>query len=165
VDRLGFKKASVVADLASGATVAAIPLLYHTIGLAFWQLLVLVFAGGFLDARGLSARQSIVPDLARRAGMRIERANFAFEGIAHFSSLLGPPLAGILIITLTPSNVLIVDAASFAFSAAVVGALVPSPATRGVEEGAGEAGGPVATSPTSPRASSSSVGIGFFSPT
>ncbi|MBA3492511.1 MAG: hypothetical protein H0T55_10660 [Rubrobacteraceae bacterium] len=36
VDRLGFKRTSVVADLASGATVAAIPLLHHTVGLAFW---------------------------------------------------------------------------------------------------------------------------------
>jgi hypothetical protein len=28
VDRLGFKRASVLADIASGATVAAVPLLY-----------------------------------------------------------------------------------------------------------------------------------------
>ncbi len=43
VDRLGFKRASVLADLASGATVAAIPLLYLAGLLAFWQFLVLVF--------------------------------------------------------------------------------------------------------------------------
>lgn len=50
VDRLGFKRASIVADLAGAVTVALIPLLYQTIGLAFWQLLMLVFLGGFLDA-------------------------------------------------------------------------------------------------------------------
>src|SRR5690242_19408119 len=38
VDRLGFKRTSVLADLANGATVAAVPLLYFTIGLSFWQL-------------------------------------------------------------------------------------------------------------------------------
>src|ERR687885_42443 len=42
VDRLGFRTTSVAADLASAATVAAIPALYLTVGLAFWQLLVLV---------------------------------------------------------------------------------------------------------------------------
>jgi MFS family permease len=78
VDRLGFKQASIVADLAGAVTVALIPLLYHTTGLAFWQLLVLVFLGGFLDAPGHTARQSLVPDLAGRARMRIERANAAF---------------------------------------------------------------------------------------
>jgi MFS family permease len=130
VDRLGFKRASIVADLAGAATVALIPLLYHTTGLAFWQLLVLVFLGGFLDAPGHTARQSLVPDLAGRARMRIERANAAFQGIQHASFLLGPPLAGVLIAVFTPSNVLWIDAATFVVSAALVSALVPSVAAR-----------------------------------
>jgi MFS family permease len=67
VDRIGFKQASIVVDLAGALTVASIPLLYHTTGLSFWQLLVLVFLGGFLDAPGHTARQSLVPDLAGRA--------------------------------------------------------------------------------------------------
>ena len=126
VDRLGFKRTSIVADLAGAVTVALMPLLYYTVGLAFWQLLVLVFLGGFLDAPGHTARQSLVPDLAGRAGMRIERANSAFQGIQHASFLLGPPLAGVLIALLTPGNVLWIDAATFVFSAALVAALVPS---------------------------------------
>jgi MFS family permease len=126
VDRLGFKRASIVADLAGAVTVALIPLLYYTTGLAFWQLLVLVFLGGFLDAPGHTARQSLVPDLAGRARMRIERANAAFQGIQHASFLLGPPLAGVLIALFTPSNVLWIDAATFAVSAALVSALLPS---------------------------------------
>ena len=48
VDRLGYKRTSVLGDIASGATVALIPLLYHTVGLAFWELLALVFLGGLL---------------------------------------------------------------------------------------------------------------------
>ena len=36
VDRLGFRRTSVLADLASCASVAAIPLLHNTVGLAFW---------------------------------------------------------------------------------------------------------------------------------
>src|SRR5215208_7975706 len=124
VDRIGFKRTSVVADLAGAVTVALIPLLYYTIGLAFWQLLVLVFLGGFLDAPGHTARQSLVPDLAGRARMRIERANAAFQGIQHAAFLLGPPLAGVLIALFTSGNVLWIDAATFVFSAALVSVLL-----------------------------------------
>jgi MFS family permease len=130
VDRLLFKRASIVADLAGAVTVALVPLLYHTVGLLFWQLLVLVFLGGFLDAPGHTARQSLVPDLAERAGMGIERANSLFQGIQFASLLLGPPLAGLLISLLAPGNVLWIDAATFVVSAALVAALVPTPAPR-----------------------------------
>ena len=127
VDRIGFKRTSIVADLAGAVTVALVPLLYHTVGLLFWQLLVLVFLGGFLDAPGHTARQSLVPDLAGRAGMGIERANSAFQGIQFASLLLGPPLAGLLITLFALGNVLWIDAATFVVSAALVATLVPVP--------------------------------------
>ncbi|MDQ4058578.1 MAG: MFS transporter, partial [Actinomycetota bacterium] len=56
VDRLGYKRASVIADLTSGFTVALIPLLYVTVGLPFWLLGALVFLGALLDAPGSTAR-------------------------------------------------------------------------------------------------------------
>src|SRR5215203_763916 len=127
VDRLGFKRTSIVSDLAGAITVALIPLFHLTIGLAFWQLLVLVFLGGFLDAPGHTARQSLVPDLAGRSGMGIERANSAFQGIQFASLLLGPPLAGLLITLFAPGNVLWIDAATFVVSAALIATLVPAP--------------------------------------
>jgi MFS family permease len=126
VDHMGFKRASIVADLAGAVTVALIPLLYHTVGLLFWQLLALVSLGGFLDAPGHTARQSLVPGLAGRAGVGIERANSAFQGIQHTSFLCGPPLAGVLIAIFAPGNVLWIDAATFVVSATLVAALVPS---------------------------------------
>jgi MFS family permease len=135
VDRMGFKRTSIVADLAGAVTVALIPLLHHTIGLSFWQLLALVLLGGFLDAPGHTARQSLVPDLAGRAGMGIERANAAFQGIQHASFLLGPPLAGLLIASFSPGNVLWIDAATFVVSAALVAGLVPSASRSGTAAG------------------------------
>jgi MFS family permease len=140
VDRAGFRRASIVADLAGAVTVASIPLLYHTVGLLFWQLLVLVFLGGFLDAPGHTARQSLVPDLAWRAGMGIERANSAFQAIQHASFLFGPPLAGLLIASFAPEGVLWIDAATFVFSAALVAALVPRLVPRSGTAGVRRAG-------------------------
>jgi MFS family permease len=132
VDRLGFKRTSIVADLAGAVTVALIPLLYHTVGISFWQLLALVFLGGLLDAPGHTARQSLVPDLAGRAVMGIERANAIFQGIQHASFLMGPPLAGLLIFWLSPGNVLWIDAATFVVSAALVAGLVSPVAPRSI---------------------------------
>jgi MFS family permease len=126
VDRLGFKRTSVLADLASGLTVAAIPLLGHTVGLAFWQLLALTFLGALLDAPGGTARGSLLPDLAVAAAVPLERANAASQTVQGLASLLGPPLAGLLIVAVGPSDVLWLDAATFAVSAGLVATLVPA---------------------------------------
>ncbi len=56
VDRLGFRRASVVSDLASAAGVALIPLLYETVGLPFWALLALVFLAGLMTTPGGTER-------------------------------------------------------------------------------------------------------------
>lgn len=126
VDRLGLKRTSIVADLASGITVALIPLLYHTVGLSFGGLLVLAFLGALLDAPGRSARAGLMPDLAELANMRLERANSAFSAVRSMANLAGPLLAGVLISIMGPSQVLWVDAVTFAVSATLVTMAVPS---------------------------------------
>ena len=126
VDRLGFKRTSIVSDILSGVTVAAIPLLHTTIGLAFWQLLLLVLIGTVLDAPGRTARQSLFPDVALSSGVRLERANAAAQTIWRLSFLLGPPLGGVLIGLIGTSNVLWLDAASFAVSSLLVGLALPA---------------------------------------
>jgi MFS family permease len=130
VDRLGFKRTSILADLASGLTVAAIPLLHATVGLAFWHLLVLTFLGALLDAPGGTARESLLPDLAATGRVPLERVNGASGTIQALAGLAGPPLAGLLVVALGPSNVLWLDAATFAASALLVAALVPAPAVE-----------------------------------
>jgi MFS family permease len=70
VDRLGFRAASIVADLASSAAVAAIPLLAATVGVEIWQLMILVFAGALLDAPGATARATLFPTSSRSPGCR-----------------------------------------------------------------------------------------------
>lgn len=136
VDRLGFKRMAVVADIVSGLMVALVPLLHLTIGLEFWQLLVLIFLGALLDAPGMSARNSMLPEFAGLAGMRLERANAAEQSISRFSFLFGAPLAGLLIALVGVTHVLWLNAASFIISAAMLVALVPDVSTA--IEGAAE---------------------------
>ncbi len=134
VDRTGFRRMSILADLASGLAVAMIPLLNRTIGIHFWELMLLVFLGSLFDAPGSTARQSLLPDLAEMAQIPLERANAVYVGIERGSLLFGPPLAGILIALLSAGDVLWVDAATFAFSAIAIVIAIPSPAAKPVGE-------------------------------
>ncbi|CAN5307175.1 macrolide resistance MFS transporter Mrx(A) [soil metagenome] len=134
VDRLGFKRMSVVSDIASGATVACIPLLHLTVGIQFWQLLALVFLGALLDTPGVTARRSMLPDLAEQAGMRLERANAITSSIQRFATLVGPPAAGLLIAVMGASNILWLNAGTFLISAALVKLFIPD-VKREADEG------------------------------
>jgi MFS family permease len=124
IDRLGYKRTSIIADLASGVTVTLIPLLHFTVGLQFWQLMVLVFLGALLDAPGSTARAALIPELAALAGMPIERATSASQVIERSSRLVGAPLVGVLIALMGTANVLWLDAVSFFTSAAIVALLI-----------------------------------------
>ncbi|HEY7340301.1 MAG TPA: MFS transporter [Ktedonobacterales bacterium] len=126
VDRLGFRWASVLSDLASAICVGLIPLLYETVGLPFWALLTLVFLAGLLTTPGATARAAMTPDLADLAHVRMERATAASDGATRLSRFIGAPLAGLLIVFIGSGNLLWIDAASFAFSALVIGRLVPT---------------------------------------
>jgi len=126
VERLGYKRTSVVGDLLSGLTILLVPLLYHTIGLAFWELLALVFIGSLLRAPGNTAHITLLPSLAELAAMRLERANAFAEGVVQVSVFLGAPLAGVLLASIGTSNLHWLDAASFAFSALVIGLFLPT---------------------------------------
>src|SRR5579875_1942813 len=97
VDRLGLRRASLMADLASLVSVGLIPLLYRLDSLPFWLLWVLVFAGASLDVPGATARAALLPDLAEMAGLNLERANSIHEVIESGAGLVGPIVAGVLI--------------------------------------------------------------------
>ena len=136
VDRLGYRRASIIADLTSFAAVAAIPFLHATVGLEFWQLVLLVFLGALLDAPGVTARASMLPEAAEPAGWSLERVSGAAAAVNRAARLAGAPLAGLLIVFVGPTNVLWIDAATFVFSAAAIAFGVPARArARKVHEG------------------------------
>jgi MFS family permease len=127
IDRLGYKRTSIISDLASGVTTAMIPFLYFTVGLEFWQLVILVFLGALLDTPGGTARAALLPELAEQAGMPIERVTSLTHVIERGARLVGAPLAGFLIGVMGTANVLWLDAASFFVSAAIIGLAVSVP--------------------------------------
>ena len=134
VDRLGGRRMSVIADVVSGVSVALIPVLHLTVGLEFWQLLILVFLGAMLDIPGITARRTMLPGLADRASIRPEAMNSAFETTDAFAIILGPAIAGVLIATIGAVNVLLFDAATFAISAILIGLFTPNVAAATAPE-------------------------------
>jgi len=127
VDRVGHRRAAIVADLVSGATVLAMPVLALTVGLPFWALLALVFAAGLLDTPGQTARRVMLPALTERAGVRIERSVGLLDGMDRFARLVGASAAGLLVALVGPIATLFVNAATFAVSAFVTWAFVRTP--------------------------------------
>ncbi len=127
VDRMGFRAMSVVSDVASGITMALIPLLHAVGGIELWQLIVLVFLGALLDGPGTTARSSLLPDLAEAASMELERATSINSGIQRGSTMAGAPLAGVLIAVFNPPTVLWINAATFGISALLVALFVQRP--------------------------------------
>lgn len=125
VDRFGPKWLSIVSDLASGLSIAAIPILMHTIGLVLWQVLVLAFLGAILDSPGGNARYGIITDLIDLTGWPSERVYSAFASADGIARIGGPILAGGLIAWMGAVNALWVDAGSFAISAMLILVLVP----------------------------------------
>jgi MFS family permease len=133
IDRLGGRRMSVIADLVSGISVALIPVLHLTVGLSFWQLLILVFFGAMLDIPGLTARRTMLPQLSERADVRPEAMNSAFETTDAFAIIVGPAMAGLLIAWIGAVNLLLVDAATFAVSALLIGLFVPDTTAHPVD--------------------------------
>lgn len=125
VDRLGFRRAALAADLASGATVLAIPVLAATVGLPFWALLALVFLGGLLDTPGGTAKMALIPDLVELGGARIDRVTGAQSAIARTATLVGASVAALSVAWIGALDALVLDAATFAVSALLLWLCVP----------------------------------------
>lgn len=125
IDRIGARMSAVSADIVSGLSILMVPILYHTVGLAFWQLLVLILLSSMLDIPGVTARRSLLPELARLGGVRLDRVNSILEGNNTISMFIGPPLAGVAIGLFGASNVLWIDAATSLFSAATLYLTIP----------------------------------------
>ncbi|WP_423919800.1 MFS transporter [Frigoribacterium sp. 2-23] len=154
VDRIGHRRAAITADVVSGVTVLAIPVLALTTGLPFWALLALVFVGGLLDTPGQTARRVMLPGFSTAAGVTLERSVGFLDGSERFARLVGAPLAGLLVAAAGPLNALFVDAASFAVSALITLLLVPRPAARSVASGATASDPATATDAPSPTRAS-----------
>ena len=142
VDRVGHRRAAIVADTISGVTVLAIPVLALTVGLPFWALLLLVFAGGLLDTPGQTARRVMLPRLTEQAGIPLERSVGLLDGSDRLARLIGATLAGLLVALMGPTAALFVNAATFVASALLTWAFVVAAPVAPADNAPTDANGP-----------------------
>lgn len=125
VDRMSARKMSIFSDAMSGVTVALVPLLYMLGILNFPMLLLLMFLGAVFDSPGGTARDTMLPRLAERAGLSLERINSIYGVNQSLTALFGAAIAGVLVGSLGALNVLWFNALAFAISAVGLALLVP----------------------------------------
>ena len=88
---------------------------------------------------GFSARLGLLPELADLARMPKEGANSGYQGAQGLSGVVGPPVAGVVLVAAFGAPiVLLFNSLTFAVSAALIGAVVPAHApARGDANGGG----------------------------
>ncbi|MFD8693058.1 MFS transporter [Streptomyces sp. NPDC059651] len=122
IDRIGRRRVAIGSDTVCGLAVAAVPLLYYADALAFWMLCALMALNGLAHTPGNTARYVLVPDLAEHAGTTLARAASLFDAVSRGARMVGAALAGVLIALVGAETVLLLDAATFLVSAALIAA-------------------------------------------
>ncbi len=126
VDYLGRKRVSMISDALSALSVAAVPVIALTFGVHVINVAVLASLaalGAFFDPAGMTARETMLPEAAARAGWTLDHANSVYEAVFNLSYIVGPGIGGLLIATLGGVNTMWVTAGAFCLSIAVIATL------------------------------------------
>ncbi len=86
-------------------------------------LATLAALGAFFDPAGMTARETMLPEAAIRAGWTLDRANSVYEAVFNLAYIVGPGIGGLLIATLGGINTMWVTASAFVLSIAAIAVL------------------------------------------
>ncbi|MCV7280425.1 MFS transporter [Mycolicibacterium flavescens] len=126
VDYLGRRRVSMISDALSALSVAAVPVLALTFGTEVVNvavLSVLAALGAFFDPAGMTARETMLPEAAVRAGWTLDRANSVYEAVFNLAYIVGPGIGGLLIATLGGVDTMWVTAFLFGLSIVAIAGL------------------------------------------
>ncbi|SDU84443.1 Transmembrane secretion effector [Microlunatus sagamiharensis] len=121
VDRVRRRPVMVVTDVLRAGLLAVVPLAHLAGVLTLPLLLGVVLAFGTASLVNDAASQSFVPRLVPRAAL--QRAHARLDGAAALAQTAGPAVAGLLVRLVGAPLAVLVDAASYLFSAVVVATL------------------------------------------
>lgn len=118
-----FSRSAVLRLSHAGAalTQGAVALLLITGSAELWMLIVLEFVNGTVTAFTFPALQGVVPQLVRRA--ELQRANALMAFTRNATHILGPSVAGLLVVSVGSGWAIGVDACTYAIAAACMGML------------------------------------------
>ena len=132
IDRWIKRKVMLRADLIRAILLAAIPVLWLTHVLAFWQLLVVGTAVGVCSVFFDVSYQSFIPNLVRSE--QIGEANSKLETSAQVARIAGPAAAGGLLAILAAPLLLAATAATYVLSFLALTSIRDTEVQKPVEE-------------------------------
>lgn len=126
VDFLGRRRVSMISDALSALSVATVPVLALLFGAQAVNVAVLAglaALGALFDPAGMTARETMLPEAAARAGWTLDHANSVYEAVFNLAYIVGPGIGGLLIATLGGIDTMWVTAAAFVLSIGAIAVL------------------------------------------
>jgi MFS family permease len=119
IDRVNRRTSSIVTDLVSGASLAALPLtaLFTDLNVAIFVLFGVIGALG--DIPGITARETLLPAVVREGWLSAERIVGLRESLGAAVLVVGPAIAGLLVAFLDATSILWVTAGAFLAAAGI----------------------------------------------
>jgi MFS family permease len=156
VSRLGARRTMLMSDVCRGVLLGAIPTLHLLDALSFPILLALVFCIGAFMVPHATAQRVIVPELVGEDEGRVGEVQSLIQVAWAVAGIAGPAIGGVLIGVVGETNVLFIDAAGYAISAALLAGFVhPRHRTDAPEEEEWGMWWPVCGSSSATRSSAS----------
>jgi MFS family permease len=104
IDKVGRRKTAILSEILAGVVAVMIPLVSGIWELTLAWLIVISILKALFTPGGSTARKSLIPDVAKPAGMSLDRANSIHEGLFASGFAAGPALATFLIANIGSSN-------------------------------------------------------------
>jgi MFS family permease len=124
VAMLGARRSLVLGDALRAPLLVAVPVLHSVGALSFPTLLALVTVIGIFSVPYAAAASSLLPEIVGEDEREVARAQAALQVAIQTTGVVGPVAAGVLIPLIGAPQLLFVDGASYAVSAAIVLAAV-----------------------------------------
>ncbi|MEU4830909.1 MFS transporter [Streptosporangium sp. NPDC023615] len=124
IDRINRRTSSVITDLISAASLAALPVVDLVTGLNLGWFILFGVVGAIGDVPGMTAREALLPAIVRVGGVSAERLMGVRESLGALVMVIGPAAAGSLLVLFDGSMVLWITAGTSS-AAAMLTLLIP----------------------------------------
>ena len=110
IDKFGRRRVAIWGEWITATLTLLLPLVANLWGLSLMGLIILATLKNVVSPSGSTARKSLVPDVAKPAGMTLDRANSIHEAVFATGFALGPALATFCIALIGSANTFFVVA-------------------------------------------------------
>lgn len=124
LDRFNRRDLSVLSDLISAASIAALPIIDMTVGLSFGWFVVCGIIGAIGDIPGMTARDTLLPAVIEHDNLDLQRFMGVSQSIDNLVVIVGPAVASMGMGFLGAANTLWLTAA-LSFVASMTTLFVP----------------------------------------